>query len=435
MVILQKRRVETVLLSGGCANHKKQTNQQSTRVVISLESFSPKAFLETAVAEVKRSIGNEKALVAVSGGVDSTICAVLTHKAIGENLLCVTLDDAFMRQGEPEHVVETLSKSPFSVPVRKVDVRDRFMQAMKGLRDAEEKRKAFRATFYKVLGETAKNEGCEILVQGTIRTDVIETVRRVKTQHNVLQQVGINPMQQFGFRVVEPLLPLYKEQVRMIARHLGLPTEVSERQPFPGPGLSVRVVGEIRPEKLGTLKMATTIVEHELAVHKPGQYFAVIIDSEEAPQTSRSLHVQETVAHLLNVPSRNVYVRVFADKATGVEGGKRRYGEVVGIKAQTMEGKLHQTSIPKLVSVQARIVTQNPPITRVFYAVKDSGQKKPYAIGIRSVTTKDFLTAEVSEIPWTTLDKTGEEIIEQCADVSTVYYDVTPKPPATIEME
>ena len=400
-----------------------------------MESFSPKTFVETAIARMKRNIGNEKALVAVSGGVDSTTCAVLTHKAVGENLVCVILDDAFMRLGEPEHVAETLSKSPFNVPVKIVNVRDRFMQAMKGLRDAEEKRKAFRETFYKVLSETAKNEGCKILVQGTIRADVIETVGGVKTQHNVLEQMGINPLQKFGFKVVEPLLPLFKEQVRIVARHLGLPTEFSERQPFPGPGLSVRVVGEIRPDKLEILKTATTMVEHELAVHKPGQYFAVIVDNEEAPQTSRTLHVQETVAHLLNVPSRNVHVKVFADRATGVEGGKRRYGEVVGIKVQTMDGRLHQTGIQNLVSVQARIITENPPVARVFYAVKDSGQKKPYVIGIRSVQTKDFLTAEVSEIPWTTLDKIGEEIVEQCADVSTVYYDVTPKPPATIEME
>ncbi len=400
-----------------------------------MESFSPKTFVETAIADMKRNIGNEKALVAVSGGVDSTTCAVLTHKAIGENLVCVILDDAFMRQGEPEHVAETLSKSPFNVPVKIVNVRDRFMQAMKGLRDAEEKRKAFRETFYTVLSETSKNEDCGILVQGTIRADIIETVGGVKTQHNVLEQIGINPMQKFGFKVVEPLLPLFKEQVRIVARHLGLPTEFSERQPFPGPGLSVRVVGEIRPDKLEILKTATTMIEHELAVHKPGQYFAVIVDNEEAPQASRALHVQETVAHLLNVPSRNVHVKVFKDRATGVEGGKRRYGEVVGIKVQTMDGRLHQTGIQNLVSVQARIITENPPVARVFYAVKDSGQKKPFVIGIRSVQTKDFLTAEVSEIPWTTLDKIGEEIVEQCADVSTVYYDVTPKPPATIEME
>ena len=399
-----------------------------------MEIFDPQKFVETAVAEMKKNIGSEKALVAVSGGVDSTTCAVLTRKAIGENLACVILDDAFMRQGEPEHVAETLSKPPFNVPATVVDVRERFLKAMKTLKDAEEKRKMFRETFYQVLAETAKKEKCKILVQGTIRADIIETVGGVKTQHNVLEQMGINPMERFGFKVVEPLLPLFKEQVRMVARLLGLPPEFSERQPFPGPGLSVRVVGEIRRDKLETLRKATAIAESELQGLKPGQYFAVIMDNEEAPQP-RVLRVQETTARLLNVPSRNVHVKVFKDKATGVEGGKRRYGEVIGIRVETMNGKLHQTPLQNIISLQARIITENPEVTRVFYAIKEVPEKKPYVIGIRSVETKNFLEAKVSEIPWPTLEKIADGITKKCSDVSTVYYDVTPKPPATIEME
>jgi GMP synthase (glutamine-hydrolysing) len=402
---------------------------------LGLETFDAQKFVETAVLDTKKSIGDEKALVAVSGGVDSTTCAILTHKAIGERLVCVILDNAFMRQGEPEHVASTLSKPPFKLPMKIVNVRERFLKAMNGLRDAEEKRKMFRETFYQVLGETAKNEECKVLVQGTIRADIMETIAGVKTQHNVLEQMGINPMERFGFKVVEPLLPLLKEQVRMVARHLGLPAEFSERQPFPGPGLSVRVVGQIRPDKLDTVKKATTIVEHELSKYKPGQYFAVVVDNEEASQQTKTLHIQETVARLLNVPSRNVSVRAFADKATGVEGGKRRYGDVVGVEVQTLDGKLHQTSLQNIISLQAAIVTENLGVTRVFYAVKNVAKKKPYVIGIRAVQTKDFLTATVSDIPWATLDKTAEDIIEQCPTVSTVYYDVTPKPPATIEME
>ncbi|MEM3642212.1 MAG: ATP-binding protein, partial [Candidatus Bathyarchaeia archaeon] len=295
-----------------------------------MEGFNPEKFVETQIAEIRKAIGKEKALVAVSGGVDSTTCAVLTYRAIGENLVCVMLDDAFMRGGEPERVAEILSKPPLGVPTKVVDVRERFLSAMKGLRDAEEKRKMFRETFYQVLGETAKSEGCKVLVQGTIRADIIETVGGVKTQHNVLEQMGINPMEKYGFKIVEPLLSLYKWQVRLVAKHLGLPPEISERQPFPGPGLSVRVVGEIRPDKLETLKKATAIVERELAVHNPSQYFAVIIDNEASEAPSGILHIQETAARFLNVPSRNVCVKIFRDKATGVESGKRSYGEVVG---------------------------------------------------------------------------------------------------------
>ncbi|MGB9683444.1 MAG: ATP-binding protein [Candidatus Bathyarchaeales archaeon] len=400
-----------------------------------MESFNPKKFVETQIGEIRKAIGNEKALVAVSGGVDSTTCAVLTRKAIGENLICIILDDAFMREGEPEKVAEILSREPFNVPVKIVDVRERFLNAMKGLRDAEEKRKRFRETFYNVLSETAKKENCRVLVQGTIRADVVETVGGVKTQHNVLEQIGINPMEKFGFKVVEPLLTLYKEQVRMVARHLGLPPEVSERQPFPGPGLSVRVVGEIHLDKLDALKKATTIVEKALVEHKPNQYFAAIIDNEELPAEPSMSHVQETAARLLNVPSRNVYVKVFRDKATGVKGGERRYGKIIGIKVETVNGKAYQASIQKLVSLQAKITTESPSISRILYAVQDTFEKKPYVVSIRAVQTKDFLTAQVSEIPWKTLEKAASEILEKCKNVSTVYYDVTPKPPATIEME
>jgi GMP synthase (glutamine-hydrolysing) len=183
------------------------------------------------------------------------------------------------------------------------------------------------------------------------------------------------------------------------------------------------------------VKKANTIVEHELSKYKPAQYFAVVVDNEEAPQQTKILHIQETVARLLNVPSRNVSVRVFVDKATGVEGGKRRYGDVVGVEVQTLDGKLHQTSLKNIISLQAAIVTENPGVTRVFYAAKNVPKKKPYIIGIRAVQTRDFLTATVSDIPWSTLEKAAEDIIEQCPTVSTVYYDVTPKPPATIEME
>jgi GMP synthase (glutamine-hydrolysing) len=316
-----------------------------------------------------------------------------------------------------------------------VNVRDRFMQAMKSLRDAEEKRKMFRETFYQVLGETARKEGCKILVQGTIRADIMETVGGVKTQHNVLEQMGINPMERFGFKVVEPLITLMKEQVRMVARHLGLPQEFSERQPFPGPGLSVRVVGEIRPDKLETVRKATAIAESELVQHKPGQYFAVIMDNDEVQQPAEALHIQESVARLLNVPARNVRIRIFRDRATGVKGGERRYGKVVGVTVETVNGRVHQSAIQNLVMLQATITTKMPEVARIFYAVKDLPEKKPYVLGIRAVETKDFLTAQVSDIPWITLDAIAEETVKQCSNVSTVYYDLTPKPPATIEME
>ncbi|MCJ7574917.1 hypothetical protein MUO93_11775, partial [Candidatus Bathyarchaeota archaeon] len=241
-----------------------------------MPGFDAQLFVEKQVTAVREVLGCEKALIAVSGGVDSTVSAAITHRAIGGNLACVFIDDNFMRLGEPERVRQLLSSPPLSLPMKVLDERGRFMKALNGLRDAEEKRKAFRDTFYSALSDAARREGCRYLVQGTIKADVEETAAGIKTQHNILEQIGINPVERYGYRVVEPLVALYKWQVREVARFLGMPEELSERQPFPGPGLSVRVVGEITPEKLEEQKKATRIVEDALAPHEPSQYFAAI---------------------------------------------------------------------------------------------------------------------------------------------------------------
>ena len=399
-----------------------------------MQAFNPQEFIKKQVAEIKKLVGNERALIAVSGGVDSITSAVLTYKAIGDNLLCVMLDDAFMREGEPQHIAKLVSQPPIKLPIRILNVQERFLTALEGLQDAEEKRKMFRETFYKVLGETAEKEKCKVLVQGTIKADIMETTGGVKTQHNVLEQMGINTVERYGFKVVEPLVSLFKEQVRMVARYLGIPSEIAERQPFPGPGLSVRVVGEIRRDKLDSVKKATVFVEENFAKYKPSQYFAAILDKKTISH-SRSMHIQEVVARVLNVPSRHVSVKVFEAKATGVKGGKRTYGGIAALKAQTMNGRLHNPSISSLVALQAKVTAEDLFLTRILYAIKETSQKQLYVIVLRAIQTHDFLTAKVSEIPWTTLNETADRILKACSNVSAVYYDVTPKPPATVEME
>jgi len=400
-----------------------------------LKEFDPESFVEQQTKAIKKAVGGERALIAVSGGVDSTACAVLSHRALGENLLCVIIDTAFMREGEPERVAHILSMPPLNLPMKVLKVQERFLREMKGLRDAEEKRKKFRETFYRVLSETAENEDCRFLVQGTIQADIIETKGGVKTQHNVLAQIGISPKELYGFQVIEPVVSLYKEEVRKVARYLKIPEALSERQPFPGPGLSVRVVGEIRKDKLETLKKATAIAEQKFARHSPSQYFAAIIDNVEKPSDHFLVHIQEAATRFLRVPKRHLHVKVFADKATGVEGGKRRYGEIAAITARTPDRQVHQAPIKDLVTLQTKIITENPQFTRILYTIKETSEKQPYVISLRAIQTRDFLTAEVSKIPWTTLSETAETILENCPNVSSVYYDVTTKPPATIEME
>lgn len=400
-----------------------------------LRQFSPKSFVDKQVSQIKNVVGSDRALIAVSGGVDSTTCAALTHLAIGRNLLCVTLDDAFMRSSEPKEVARLLSQPPLNLPVQILDVRERFLTALKGLTDAEEKRKAFREAFYQTLSEAAEKEGFRFLVQGTIRADIDETTGGVKTQHNVLSQMGINPIERYGFQVIEPLVALYKPQVRKVARYLKVPAELSERQPFPGPGLSVRVVGKVRIDKLESLKKATAITEENLAKHQPSQFFAAIIDNEELPQFPRLVHIKERVSRFLNVPSRNVSLRVFRDRATGVKSGQRRYGEIGAIRVSTENGKIYQPPIKTLVALQEEVIRETQSFARILYAIHEGVERKPYAIALRAIQTSDFLSAQVSEIPWTTLNEAAQRILKACPNASSVYYDVTPKPPATIEME
>lgn len=399
-----------------------------------MQTFNSQEFIKKQVAELRKLIKDEKALIAVSGGVDSTTSAVLTHRAIGSNLLCVILDDAFMREGEPQRVADLVSKPPIKLPIKILDVQERFMKALNGLRDAEEKRKRFRETFYKVLGETAEREGCRILVQGTIKADIVETTGGIKTQHNVLEQMGINTMERYGFKVVEPLVSLYKEQVRTVARDLGVPLEISERQPFPGPGLSVRVVEGITTDKLDSEKKATAIVEESFSRHSPSQYFAAILDNETVPH-ERSKQIQETTARLLKAHLRNVSVKVFKAKATGIKAGKRLYGKIAALKAQTPKGAIYNPPISSLVSLQAKLVKEDPSFTRILYTVKELPRDQPCVVVLRAIQTTDFLTAKVTELPWSTLNETAGKILATCRNVSAVHYDVTPKPPATVEME
>lgn len=400
-----------------------------------MREFDPKTFVEKQVEEIKKAIGDERALVAVSGGVDSTTCAFLTHLAIEDNLSCLTIDDGFRREGEPERVADLLSSPPVKLPVKILKVEERFLDALKGLRDAEEKRKVFRETFYETLSEAAKEEGSRYLVQGTILADIIETQKGIKTQHNVLEQIGINTSEQFGFKVVEPLRSLYKDSVRKVARYLKIPPEMSERQPFPGPGLLVRVVGEVRTQKVRELKKATAITEEELSKLKPDQYFAAIMDDRERDGPQFLGNIKDTVAESLGIEQENVSARILEDRATGVRERARQYGEILALGCRKSGGELCQASTKDLVGLQNSVISSNPSITRVLYAISPRMGKKSYVIAVRAVRTQDFITAEISDIPWATLTQTADEILKACPDVSGVYYDVTPKPPATIEME
>ena len=400
---------------------------------VSTGSFDVDGFIAVQAENIRRALGTDKAIIAVSGGVDSTTCAALTRQAIGRNLVCVFIDTGFMRRGEPERVKRSLAKPPLRLPLKIVRAQKRFVENLHGLIDAEEKRKKFRETFYMTFADAAERHGCKWLVQGTIAPDLIETEGGIKTQHNVLEQIGINPEQRYGFKVIEPLASLYKPQVRMLSRRLGFAEETSERQPFPGPGLSVRCVGAVSYTKLAQLKAATAIVEKALKDVGAQQYFAAVVENEphegpEAAELARSL------SRLLGIQEDQLKMHILSTLATGAVAGRRAYGRMTGV---TLMPTLRETAdeiLKRSESICRGFITANPQVTRLLLEIK-SLRKKRYAVIVRVVKTDDFLTATAAMMKWTDLTALSSRILRNCKQVSSVYYDLTPKPPATIEFE
>jgi len=387
-----------------------------------MPEFNIEEFIKTQIENLRREVKGERALVAVSGGVDSTTCAALAYKAIKENLVCVLIDTGFMRINEPEWVKETLNKPPLNLPVQIIKAEENFIKSLTGVKDAEEKRRIFREEFYKVLSFIAKKEDCKFLIQGTIAPDWIETKGGIKTQHNVLTQIGIKTEEKYGFTVLEPLVNLYKDQVRVVAKALNIPKEISERQPFPGPGLMVRCVGEIKKEKLGELKKATEVVERKLVDKEIQQYFAAILDGEAGEKRS-----------FLEL-GLNYEFKVFKNLATGVKGDVRAYGKIAGIKIEEEFRRRVWSNFEKLIFLQSKIISENKDFTRVLYLIDGKNEGK-YAVSIRAIKTRDYMTADVAKVDWETIKEISQEILFKCLNVKEVYYDVTPKPPATIEYE
>lgn len=306
--------------------------------------FNPADFIEAKIQEIREQVDG-RAILALSGGVDSSAVALLAHKAIGENLLPVFIDNGLMRHKEAEEIVSVFKD--FGISVKVIDASEEFFNILKGIEDPEEKRKAFRDTFYTVFGRIVKESETSHLLQGTIAADIIETRGGIKTQHNILEQIGIDP-ETYGFKIIEPLKEIYKHEVREVAKELGLPEQIHQRMPFPGPGLATRVVGEVTPERVEIVKKATKIVEEEIKDLKPFQAFAVLLN----------------------------------DKATGMINSERKFGNI---------------------------------------------------IVIRSVESRDAMTATVTKIPWHILEKIQSRIVAEITEVVKVLFDITPKPPSTIE--
>ncbi|MDM7995136.1 MAG: asparagine synthase-related protein [Acidobacteriota bacterium] len=238
-------------------------------------SLDPVKFIEEQARAIRDAVGQNPAINALSGGVDSATVTMIGHKALGDGLKTFFVQNGLMREGEPERIVAIFRE--LGVHVQLVDARDEFLSALKGIKDPEEKREAITQTFYKkVFGRLVRETGAKHLLQGTIQTDVDETVAGIKRQHNVFAQLGINPEDAFGYKILEPLVQLRKDGVRKVAEAAGLPASIFKRMPFPGPALAARVIGEVTAEKLELVRKATAITEDILASSGAFQYMAIL---------------------------------------------------------------------------------------------------------------------------------------------------------------
>ncbi len=305
---------------------------------ITAENLKPEAFIEEKVGWIRDLVGDGTAINALSGGVDSSTVTMLGHRALGDRLKTVFIENGLMRQGEAERVVGLFKDLGVSVEV--IDAKEAFFNALSGVTDPEEKREAITQTFYRqVFGDIVKQSAAKHLLQGTILTDIDETVAGIKRQHNVFEQLGIDPQEAFGYRIIEPLIQLRKDGVRKAGRALGLPSELFQRIPFPGPALAARVVGEATAERIETVRKATTVVERLLSSTGAFQYMAI-------------LH---------------------QDRMTGMRDGKRDFGLQIEVRcwdsidARTAEPT--QLSFDLLKKLASDILSEVPGVVSVTYNI------------------------------------------------------------------
>jgi len=393
-------------------------------------------FLLRTDGELKR-IGRygKEAIGLLSGGADSTSSGILAHTVLGPRLHGVHIETAFMRKGECKDVLWYLN-SACRLPVVYKDLSDEFLpRVIDAGKDSEKKREAFSETYFEAARKLANEFEAEIIVQGTIKPDVVESEGGIKRQQNVLTEKWLKRYDAEGIIVAEPLLNLYKPQSRHILRHYSIPEEITGREPFPGPGLSVRIVGQVTPEKLEILKEADAIVTPVLKyytkkfVKKDSQCICAIMDNKTEEIGASSATDIECLKDRQNPP------RITRDKVTGMVEGKRTYTNMLLVDSPLVEPL-------SLIDVSNRIVKENldKGIGRVAVLVEELNADGKYNIFLRPVLTEKFETAQVPPIERPNLKMISYALkskipAEYLLDVAGVYYDVTPKPPATIEFE
>ena len=305
---------------------------------ITAQELDTERFISEKVKEIKDAVGDGTAINALSGGVDSSVVTMLGHRALGERLKTVFIENGLMREAESEQVVGFFRE--LGVKVEVVDAHEEFFAALKGITDPEEKREAITQTFYRsVFGRIVEQSSAKYLLQGTILTDVDETVAGIKRQHNVFEQLGIDPQEAFGYRIIEPLIELRKDGVRKVGKALGLPAELFERIPFPGPALAARVIGEVTPERIETVRKATSVVERLLKDSGAFQYMAILHE----------------------------------DRVTGMRDGRREFGQQIEVRCwesvDARTAKPTRLGFEMLENIAGEIIAEVPGVVSVTYNI------------------------------------------------------------------
>jgi GMP synthase (glutamine-hydrolysing) len=303
-----------------------------------MQELDIKKFIDEKIKLIRETVMDGIAINALSGGIDSSTVTILGHRALGDKLKTVFVENGLMREKEAIQVAGIFKDLGVNIEI--IDAREEFFSALKGITDPEEKREAITQTFYKnVFGRIVRESGAKFLLQGTILTDIDETIAGIKRQHNVFEQLGIDPLEVFGYNIIEPLIELRKDGVRKVGKTLGLPHELFDRIPFPGPALSARVIGAVTRERIETVRKATTIVEQMLKDTNAFQYMAILHE----------------------------------DRVTGMRNGKRDFGQQIEIRcwdsvdARTAEPT--QLPFETLKKLALKIISDVPGIVSVTYNI------------------------------------------------------------------
>jgi len=305
---------------------------------IKIHELNTEEFIKVKSEEISKLVGQGLAINALSGGVDSSAVTMLGHRALGARLKTYFIDNGIMRKDEPQQIASIFRSLGVNVEI--VDAKDKFFNALKGITDPEEKREAITQTFYKdVFAKLVRESKAKYLLQGTILTDIDETVAGIKRQHNVFEQLGIDPQEAFGYKIIEPLVQLRKDGVRKLAEASGLPASIFNRMPFPGPALAARIIGEVTPEKVEIVRSATAILEEELEGSGAFQYLAILHN----------------------------------DRVTGMRNGKRDFGMQIEIRSwdsvDARKAMPTNISFDKLTLLSNRMVTEIAGVVSVTYNI------------------------------------------------------------------